>query len=206
MTQVTTGLRAVFSSARIYDAAQNWIGAERARKLLVRDHLRPLPGQRLLDIGCGTARILAHLPPSIAYVGVDLSERYIFAARREFGTRGTFECIDVGRADPAEFRDFDLALAFGLLHHLDDDEVRNMLTIARNAIADDGKLVTMDGCFDAHQSALARFTISRDRGRNVRTASAYAELARSVFPRVRVDVRSDMIRIPYTHAILECQR
>jgi SAM-dependent methyltransferase len=206
MTQITTGFRAIFSAPRIYDFAQDLVGAERSRGILVRDYLRPQPHQRILDIGCGTARILPHFPATVDYVGVDLSEAYIEAAKRAYGSRGSFLCMDIGRADPSTFRNFDLALANGLLHHLDDDEVRNMLAVAFEALAPGGRLITIDGCFDERQSRLARWTIENDRGRNVRTPDAYGDLARSVFGDVRVNVRFDMIRIPYTHTILECIR
>lgn len=206
MAQITTGFRAVFSSPRIYDLAQNAVGAERSRAKLVRDHLRPQGGQRILDIGCGTASILTHLPLDMAYVGVDLSQTYIDAAARQFGSRGAFHCVDIGHAAPSSFADFDLVLANGLLHHLDDEDVHAMLQVARSALKPNGRLVTIDPCFDDAQSMLARFTIEHDRGRNVRTARAYEALARGVFRGVTTRVRSDMLRIPYTHAVLECHQ
>lgn len=206
MAQITTGLRAVFSSPRVYDFAQELVGAGRLRALLVRDHLKPRSGQRLLDIGCGTARVLSHLPRDVAYVGVDLSQAYIDAAKLAYDRRGKFYCVDIGGAEPGRFEGFDLALAIGLLHHLEDEEVLNMFAVAHKALAQDGRLITVDGCFQDGQSRMARYTIERDRGRNVRSPDAYAHLARQVFRRVDVTVRDDMIRIPYSHAVLECRR
>jgi SAM-dependent methyltransferase len=206
MAQTTTGLRAVFSSPRVYDFAQDLVGAERLRAVLLRDHVHPRAGQRLLDIGCGTARVLSHLPQNVAYVGVDLSSAYVDAAKNAYGARGEFHCVDIGGADPGRFEGFDVALAIGLLHHLDDDEALNMLAVAHRALAQDGRLITVDGCFEDGQSRMARYTIERDRGRNVRTPEAYADLARQVFERVQVSVRRDLIRIPYSHAVLECRR
>ena len=206
MAQITSGLRAIFSSPHIYDLAQDVVGAGRSRAILVREHLRFQGGQKLLDIGCGTSSILAHLPRDVAYVGVDLSESYIESAKRRFGSRGEFHCVDIAQASPGNFGGFDRVLANGLLHHLDDDEVRTMLRVALLALNEGGLLVTIDPCFDAAQSRLARITIEHDRGRNVRTALAYEALAKDVFPDVTTRVRSDMLRIPYTHTILECQR
>lgn len=205
MAQVTSGLRAVFSAPRIYDLAQNAVGAGRSRARLVRDHLQLAAGARLLDIGCGTAAMLDHLPAGIEYVGVDLSAAYIEAARRNFGTRGEFHCADIAGVPPGTFGSFDAVVANGLLHHLDDEPARNMLRVARSALRPGGHLVTIDPCFDPAQSGIARFVIRHDRGRNVRTLDGYVALAREVFARVDARLRSDMLRIPYTHAVLECR-
>lgn len=54
------------------------------------------------------------------------------------------------------------------------------------------------------QSLLARAVIARDRGQHVRSAE-YTSLARSVFSQVTPFQREDLLRIPYTHCVLECQ-
>ncbi len=206
MAQITTGLRAVLSSPRIYDLAQSIIGATHFRRGLARDYLQLGQGMSLLDIGCGTARILPHLSDGIRYVGVDLSSDYIDAARAEFGSRGEFHCIDVGKAVGEAFRNFDCVLATGLLHHLDDDEALAMLRTAHGALASDGRLITVDPCVLAGQSRIAAFLVSKDRGQNVRTPGGYLSLAQQVFPRATVHARDDLLHIPYNHAVLECSR
>lgn len=206
MTQITTGVRSILSLPSAYSMTQNLVGAEHARAILARQYVRSESGQQLLDIGCGTAQILPHLPAGVRYVGVDLSQPYISAARRIHGERGEFHCVDVSSIEGGMFREFDIAMANGLLHHLDDDQARDMFTIAHAALRKGGRLITFDGCFAPHQSAAARFIIARDRGRNVRTAEQYVALARDVFDEVSVAVRDDLLRIPYTHAILECLR
>ncbi|HEY8867402.1 MAG TPA: hypothetical protein VIM22_10735, partial [Solirubrobacteraceae bacterium] len=54
------------------------------------------------------------------------------------------------------------------------------------------------------QPRAARWLIERDRGRAVRGAGGYEELARPWFQRVNATVRGDLVRVPYTHAVLEC--
>ncbi len=207
MAQITTGLRSILSLPSAYSLTQNLFGAERLRAIVARDYVRAESGQRLFDIGCGTAQILPHLPAGVKYTGVDLSAPYIDAARALHGDRGEFHCVDVNSVDGGGmFRDFDIAMATGLLHHLDDDQALGMFKIAHAALGPNGRLVTLDGCFAPHQSSAARFIIARDRGRNVRTADQYVALACEVFREVRVAVRDDLLRIPYTHAILECLR
>ena len=95
-------------------------------------------------------------------------------------------------------------LATGVLHHLDDDRAVSLFNLARRALKPGGRLVTYDGCFVAGQPKLARFVVSRDRGQYVRESAEYAKLAAQVFTQVRSFVRHDLLRIPYTHVILQC--
>ncbi|MCW5621982.1 MAG: class I SAM-dependent methyltransferase [Burkholderiales bacterium] len=204
MAQITSGLRAVLSAPAVYDLFENLVGAARCRSVLVREFARPAGGERVLDVGCGTAAILAHLP-DVDYCGYDISARYIDAARTRYGGRGRFVAALLTEASLADERPFDLVLAVGLLHHLDDDEVRQLLRLCRAALARHGRLVTLDPCFDHSQSAIARWIVAHDRGQNVRTLDAYRQLALEVFPDTRASLRNDLLRIPYTHAICECR-
>jgi len=68
------------------------------------------------------------------------------------------------------------------------------------------RLVTVDGVWTTDQSRVAKYPLSRDRGRFMRTADAYQKLATSVFPRIKSNIRHDLLRIPYTLIILECTR
>ncbi len=98
---------------------------------------------------------------------------------------------------------FDLVMAQGLLHHLEDAEARQLFETARHALRADGAVVTLDPAFDAGQSRVARWLVARDRGRRVRTPEAYAALARAVFPAVEVAVYHDLLRFPFTHCLLK---
>jgi len=204
MTQITTGFRAVFSNPSIYNLAQRAVGAERARRMLVRDYFPSMQGKSMLDIGCGTAEILRHLPEDMRYAGFDASEAYIEEARRVFGRRGSFRAELVSETTLDDMAKFDVVLAFGLLHHLDDTDANNLFRLAAGALKPDGMLITMDPVFAPGQHPLARWMISRDRGRSVRTPDGYHALARAVFPLVNHHLRHDMLNIPYNHCIMQC--
>jgi len=175
-----------------------------ARAIYQREYLRVKPGERVLDIGCGPADMLEVLP-NVTYVGFDGSAEYIEAARRRYGERGRFELRRITPGSLSEFEGFDLVMANGVLHHLDDAGAHELFEIARAALRPEGRLVTLDGCYTSRQSAIARYLLSRDRGRFVRTAPDYEALARSHFPSVIAHLRHDLLRIPYTHLILECR-
>ena len=65
-------------------------------------------------------------------------------------------------------------------------------------------MFTNDPCLMPGQSRIARAVIQRDRGMNVRSPEGYRALAEPYFGEVRADVRHDLLRIPYSHALLTC--
>jgi 2-polyprenyl-3-methyl-5-hydroxy-6-metoxy-1,4-benzoquinol methylase len=204
MTQVTTGIRAVLSYPWVYNALQRVMGAKKGRIRNVREHVRPFPGMRILDLGCGTAEILNALPDYVCYVGYDMSSQYIAAAREKFGGRGTFHCRLLEEAEVTTLEPFDLVLGTGVLHHLDDDTARRFMVLAAAALKPGGRIYTVDPCFAPGQNPIARFLISRDRGQHVRDAQAYRALA----PSLAANVKGTLVHrawIPYTHWHMECQ-
>jgi cyclopropane fatty-acyl-phospholipid synthase-like methyltransferase len=203
MAQIDRGLRSVLTRAKSYDFLQEILGVKKVRQALARDYIEAEPGMRVLDIGCGTGGILAYLP-AVDYLGFDMNPSYIEAAQLTYGPRGQFRCANVNQA-PAEARGtFDRVLAIGLLHHLDDGEVRSLMQLARSLLAPHGRLITFDCCYREGQPALARFLIDRDRGQNTRNEEGYLALARETFPRTRSHIREDLLRVPYTHIIMSC--
>jgi len=198
-------LKEILAKARFYSLFAHLIGAERGRRLYIERHVRPRPGDRILDIGCGPADILAALP-KVDYHGFDLSNDYIMAARERFGARGNFHVEGVNMELVKKYAGFDLVLATGVLHHLTDAEAVNLFRVALAALKPGGRLVTLDGCFMDRQSPVARLILKNDRGQFVRTESGYVALARQVFTFVQPCITTDLLRIPYTHLILECRR
>jgi SAM-dependent methyltransferase len=200
-----TGIRAIFSLPSAYRLAQNIIGAESFRQTLVGEILRVEPEARVLDIGCGTADILDHLP-SIDYVGFDHSEGYIDSARARFGGRGRFVAGTAGAEALADVGARDLAIAIGVLHHLDDVQAAEALELAHRALRPGGRFVSVDPTFAAGQHRIGRWLAGRDRGQHVRTPAQTADLVSVVFPDTAVDVRHDLLRIPYSHVICQAMR
>lgn len=203
MSETRTGLRAILSHPRVYDLFQNLMGARTGRRDFADHFVRAAAGTRILDVGCGTAQILSYLPADVAYWGYDVSPAYIAYAREKFGERGRFVCRELTRDELAGLSPFDVVIASGLLHHLDDDTARQFLELAAGALRPGGRLVTIDPCLAPGQNALARFLVSRDRGQHVRSAEAYRALAEPVF-RTADGVLRHRFWIPYTHWIMEC--
>lgn len=204
MPQTTTGILAVLSSPGVYDYFQDIMGAQRIRKELVSEQIRPYSGCRILDIGCGTARILDYLP-DVEYYGFDLSQRYIDDACQRYGARGHFNCALVEQAVLDEMEPFDIVMATGLLHHLGDVQVAALMKLAWSALKEGGRLVTIDPCYTTDQNVVSRFLVSHDRGLNVRDLAGYSSLAKAVFTNTKAIVKHRSW-IPYTHCIMECTK
>lgn len=204
MAQVTHGVRSILSHPFVYSALQSLMGAHQARKNFVANHVKPFSGMKVLDIGCGPADILAYLP-AVDYWGFDISENYINRARAKFGTAGRFQCKQLHETDLDVLPAFDVVLAIGLIHHLDEEAALEVMQLARKALKPGGRLLTIDPCLEPSQNPIARFLIRNDRGQNVRDKAGYEALANAVFESPRVDVRHKAW-IPYTHCYMECQK
>lgn len=205
MAQRTSGVFAVLSLPKIYSFAQNLIARPHGRGVFVAEYLRPRAGDRVLDIGCGPGDLLAQLP-DVDYHGYDLSPAYIEAARARHGDRGHFACAGVADLPPQQAGSFDLAIATGVLHHLDDNDARALFAAAAAALKPGGRLVTLDCAFRPGQNPIARLLAALDRGKNVRAPEAYVALARTAFTKVEAHIREDLMRVPYTHFMMECTR
>ena len=203
MAQRQTGLYAALSRPWIYDALQAIMGSVETRRHFVESFVRARPGDRILDIGCGTAEILDYLP-AVDYVGFEPNRAYVEAARKKFGARGSFHVGYFDAAAAARLEPVDLAIVVAVLHHLEDVTARELFGLLRQIVKPGGRVVTLDNVYVDDQNPVARFAISMDRGRNVRTPQHYADLARGSFTRVGGAIYHKAFP-PYTYWFMTAQ-
>ena len=197
-------LSSFLSLAAGYRLFQRMVGGESARKIYLAEYAKPVSEDKILDIGCGPADVLNHLP-AVNYTGLDISQEYISSAKERFGSRGRFYCGDVSLAAiDGEQGTFDLVLAIGVIHHLDDAQAAKLFALARRVLRPNGRLVTYDGCYVPEQSPIARWLLAKDRGKFVRSQEKYLHLASARFSKVEYHLRHDLLRMPYTHLIMHC--
>ncbi len=187
----------------VYLTLQSFIGAKKARRICIQQYAKPQTGERVLDVGCGPGFVIEYMP-QVEYVGTDIDRRYIDYANKRYGNRGKFHCVELNRDNADQFRNFDLILLNGVLHHIDDEGVIALLKLLRDSLREKGRVMTLDGCYYDSMSSWSRFFLRNDRGQFVRTEPAYLSLASQVFPHVSHERRNDLFSIPYEALVMVC--
>ena len=204
--QSDSGLLRGLKVPSLYNVFSAVVGGNELRRRIIQSHIRAKPGDKVIDIGCGTARVLQSLP-AVKYFGLDINPDYIAFARRTYGDKGTFVVGDMRslRGD-SRFKDADIVIAIAVLHHLDDDEAADCIRFAYDALKRGGRLVCYDACWIPNQGVVSRYIMSHDRGRNIRTEQQCRQLAAKVFSNVHTWIDTKPLRIPYVTIVLECEK
>ena len=204
----TRGLRDVTSRSlehpELYRALQRSVGSDHVWRVFVQEYLRPYPGMRVLDVGCGPAEVLHYLP-DVDYLGIDPHGPYIEGACERHGDRGRFRCCPIDALEGADAGPYDVVLLLGVLHHVDDQLSGEIAACAARLLAPGGRLLALDACRAPHQPRLTRFLFWTDRGHFIRDEAAYTALLEPHFGSVRGTLRHDLLRFPYTHLVVEAR-
>jgi SAM-dependent methyltransferase len=197
-------IRNVLRRPKVYEAFQNLVGAERLRDEIASSYIKAKPGDRILDIGCGTADIRQHLD-DVVYVGFDPSRSYIETAITNYPD-STFHVGSIA-SPPVLAGAFDVVLAIGVLHHVGDREAIALFRLAKSRLRPNGRLLTVDPVLMPRRGNLrANFIVRNDRGQHVRNRDEYIQLAEEEFQQnVSSTIRSDLLRLPYNHCLLQCK-
>jgi SAM-dependent methyltransferase len=204
--QSDSGLLRWLKVPLLYDLFQGAVGGSAFRRKIIEQHVRAKAGDKVIDIGCGSAQALRCLP-EVEYLGLDTNPQYIASAKRTNGSKGTFIIGDTHslRGD-SRFQNADIAIAIGVLHHMDDQDAAHCIRFAYDALKEGGRFIFHDPCWIPNQGALSRYFMARDRGRNIRTEQQYRQLAAKPFRNVDASVDTRPMRIPYVTVVFECEK
>ena len=203
MSQKTSGIHKIFSYPFFYSLTQKIMSGVSTRSFLVKDIISK--NDKVLDIGCGTAKIIESLP-SVDYYGYDISKKYIDYAKKRYNSkRNRFFCKKFNTTEINKLPKFDFVLLFGIIHHLDDLEIHDLFFIIKKVLKKSGKLITCDPVFINNQNFIANFLIKKDVGENVRYKGCYLKLLRKYFNNIKFKIKIQKF-IPYTWFSTYCQK
>jgi SAM-dependent methyltransferase len=198
------GLYAALRHPTLYEAVQRLMGPlDRRRRNFAQRFVRAQPGDRVLDIGCGPANLLAYLP-DVEYIGWEPNAAYVAKARKTYGDRGTFHAGYFGPEQAGSLAPVDIVVVSAVLHHMDDAQASELFALLRQVLKPGGRVITLDNVFIERQNPIARLLISLDRGRHVRSPAGYEALARGAFAHVDCKVVKQAFP-PYTYFFMTAQ-
>ncbi len=145
-----------------YDPLSWLIGARDLHRVLI-EQADVRPGQRVLEIGCGTGNatlLLKRLHRDVDVAGLDPDPKALARARRKAERAGAEIRWTLGFADalPYEDRSLDRVLSSLMLHHLATDGKRAALREVARVLRPGGSLHVLDfgGSHAASDGLLAR--------------------------------------------------
>lgn len=153
----------------LYDPIVKLLGGESARRALL-DQAALRPGQRILEIGCGTGSLvimIKHLYPRVDVIGLDPDPRALARARRKVSREALCIQFDQGFADQIPYPDasFEHVFSSFMFHHLPPDEKSKTLHSVRRVLKPAGEfhMVDFEGPEDGSHGFLAHLLHSNHR-------------------------------------------
>lgn len=201
LAQRITGLYGAITVPAVYRALMFALGTAKSKSRYVHEVLKPWPGMKMLDVGCGPAHILDYLP-NLDYTGIDLNEKHIAYARERYGDRGRFIVGNAADDLNQEAASFDLVNASALLHHMSDDECKLLFQSLKPLLKRDGRIVTFDNVWLPKQRIVVKMINALDSGLNIRTPERYVSLLNNLSLNVETRIFHDLLRIPYDHFVM----
>ena len=184
----------------VYAKLMGFLLGANTYKTLVDEYIQPTPGCSVLDVGCGPATIL-DLLHDVNYIGLDHNPNYIATAKKKYGSKGTFICAGVDKLNDYGLKTFDRIIILGVMHHLDDAQLTELMMSLKDRLNIGGVLITFDGAYEDRQNFVAKLLAKNDRGKFVRTREQYLKFIEMSFKVQRADLRHDLLRVPYTHLL-----
>lgn len=145
-----------------YDPISKLMGVESVHRQLI-DQARLQPGQRVLEIGCGTGNLTTLVKtthPAVDVVGLDPDPKALDRARHKAEDLHVAIGLDRGYCDELQYPDasFDRVLSALMFHHLDTETKRRSLREIRRVLKAGGSLHLLDfgGAHELSDGFLAR--------------------------------------------------
>lgn len=171
-------------------------------------HLPYTAGIKVLDLGCGPGTS-THFFRKEDYLGIDIDAAYINAAKSRYPAY-SFECIDFTsltiQSNLVPSGGFDLILAYGLMHHLDDTLCKQFFKKSHELLQPNGCIICFDGCIYPNQLKRKSFIVKADRGKHIRTPDELTTISEQAGFNCISTIEEDSLLIPYSLLALSARK
>ena len=98
---------------------------------------------KILDIGCGPAEIIQYIP-SCEYYGYDIDKRAIEYAKKKYSKKIVIFSVKIWKKKEIKKKlpQFDFVILFGILHHLNNVQAKEILFLCKKKMKKNSKLLT----------------------------------------------------------------
>lgn len=144
-------------------------GNHRSEKKVIFKELPDRFSKKTLDLGCGTGVFSPFFGPD--YIGIDISERYIKYACQKYNKN--FLVADARALDFID-QSFDIIFVNGVLHHLDDKTVLEVMKEMNRVLRLNGRALIMENILSGTFSS--KLIAKLDAGEYIRIPDDYRKL------------------------------
>jgi len=190
----------VFDNPKLYELFQYGVARPGTPSIIRDEVLKPIGVQKVMDFGSGIG-YHSRIFDKSEYLGIEPLEGCVKRANNlHHAPNRKFLVGDHRTLKKIPSASFDLVIAIGVLHHIDDETFSEFIKESYRILRTGGRLTTFDPVLHENQSVLSRWVVKRDRGKWVRAESEYSAIIASSFPRdIKSKIYSGLLRIPYDH-------
>lgn len=190
-------IKNILNNPTLYHLSQKFFLADNFRKKLLKK-LITKKNIDVLDIGCGPGNMINYLSFN-RYFGFDTDKKYIEFAKKKY-LDCIFFCEKFTKLSLKKISKVDVVILFGVLHHISNDEVLDLIKNLKLALKKIQKIIILDPVYVKNQNKIAKFLIDNDRGDFVRTEKGYLDLFKKSRTTFTHKIYNQKI-IPYTNIV-----
>jgi ubiquinone/menaquinone biosynthesis C-methylase UbiE len=198
-------LATVFDNAQLYKLFQFGVIKAGTSEIIRNEVLMPVGVENVLDFGCGIGYHSVEFPNS-QYLGIEPLESCVNKADRLFrSSNASFVLGDHQKLKDIPDSSYDLIIAIGVLHHIDDSTFHSFIEEGYRILKPNGRITTFDPVIHPTQTKISKWVVLRDRGNFVRTEKEYRAIIEEKFAgETESQIYTNLLRIPYDHIRFHC--